>query len=283
MIGSFARKHPETGYRRLAYQMMDEGVVAVSPESVYRVLKSAEIIGNRPKSEPSRKGKGFEQPKIAHEHWHIDIAYINICGTFYYLCTVLDGYSRYILHWELKEHMREQDVEIVLQWGREKYPQARPRIISDNGGQFIAKEFKEFIRICEMTHVRTSPYYPQSNGKIERWHKSLKEEALRRQTPLSLEDGRQVVGRYVEEYNRRRLHSAIGYVTPEVKLEGKEEEIIKERERKLKTARAARKERWEQAQAEMRDLCSKPKEVMQEVILHQVNPLRPEVQNSNSR
>lgn len=282
-IVSFARKHPETGYRRLAYHMMDEDVVAVSPESVYRVLKSAEVIGNRPKSGASRKGKGFEQPKLAHEHWHIDISYINICGTFYYLCTLLDGYSRYILHWELKKQMTEQDVEIVLQRAREKYPKARSRIISDNGPQFIAKEFKEYIRICEMTHVRTSPYYPQSNGKIERWHKSLKEESLRRQTPLSLEDGRRVVGKYVEEYNGRRLHSAIGYVTPEAKLAGREGEIINERKKKLEAARAARKERWEQAQAETRDLNLEAKEAVQEVILHQVKPLRPEVQNSNSR
>jgi hypothetical protein len=92
-------------------------------------------------------------------------------GTFYYLCSVLDGYSRAIVHWEIREAMREVDVETILQRARENHPQARPRIISDNGPQFIAREFKEFIRIAGMTHVRTSPYYPQSNGKIEAWQK----------------------------------------------------------------------------------------------------------------
>jgi putative transposase len=75
--------------------------------------------------------------------------------------------------------MTEANIEIILQAAKEKHPEARPRIISDNGPQFIAKDFKEFIRISGMTHVRTSPYYPQSNGKIERWHKSLKGECIR--------------------------------------------------------------------------------------------------------
>ncbi len=91
-----------------------------------------------------------------------------------------------------------------------------------------------------MTHVRTSPYYPQSNGKIERWHQTLKATAIRPQTPLTLEDARRIVARFVAEYNERRLHSGIGYVTPRTKLEGREREVFKERDRKLETARAVR-------------------------------------------
>jgi transposase InsO family protein len=86
---------------------------------------------------------------------------------------------------------------------------AKPRIISDNGPQFIARDFKEFIRISGMTHVRTSPYYPQSNGKIERWHKSLKGECIRPGTPLTKEDARQLIEKYVDHYNTVRLHSAL--------------------------------------------------------------------------
>ena len=124
------------------------------------------------------------QPLAIHEYWHIDISNLNIKGTFYYLCSVLDGCSRYIVHHEIRESMKESDVEMVLQRAKEKYPAARPRIISDNGPQFIAKDFKEFIRISGMTHVRTSPYYPQSNGKLERWHKTLKGECVRPGSPL---------------------------------------------------------------------------------------------------
>ncbi len=93
--------------------------------------------------------------------------------------------------------MKEADVEIVLQKAHEFYPEATPRIISDNGPQFIAKDFKEFIRIRGMTHVRTSPYYPQSNGKIERFHQTLKGECIRQKTPLNLDDAKSVVGEYV--------------------------------------------------------------------------------------
>ncbi len=93
-------------------------------------------------------------------------------------------------------------------------------VISDNGPQFVAKDFKEFIRLCGMTHVKTSPYYPQSNGKNERCYQTIKGECLRIKTPLTLEDAQRIVAGYVAYYNTVRLHSAIGYVTPEDKLEG---------------------------------------------------------------
>jgi len=227
--------------------MIDSNSVAVSPATVYRVLKEAGRIG-RANHKPSLKGTGFVQPIKPHEHWHIDISYININGTFYYLCSVLDGFSRSILHWEIREAMTEQDVEIILQKAREKHPDATPRIISDNGPQFIALDFKKFVRQCGMTHVRTSTYYPQSNGKIERWHKSLKQECIRPKVPLSLDDARRLVGEYVDHYNNVRLHSAIGYVTPTDKLEGRAEQIQAERDRKLEAARARRKERNRQAE-----------------------------------
>ena len=150
---------------------------------------------------PSLKGTGFQQPTQPHQHWHVDISYINICGTFYYQCSVLDGYSRYLVHWELRRSMTEAEVEVILQRAHERYPDAKPRIISDNGPQFIAKDFKEFVRQVGMTHVRTSPYYPQSNGKIERWHQSMKAECIRPQTPLSEEDARRLMTKYVEHYN----------------------------------------------------------------------------------
>ena len=238
-IIAFYAKHPDEGYRRLAYMMLDAAEVAVSPSSVYRALKKAGMLKKWAKTS-SRKGKGFHQPQKPHKHWHIDIAYINICGTFYYLCSVLDGYSRYVVHWEIRESMREADVEVVLERAREKFPEAKARVISDNGPQFVAKSFKEYIRVCGMTHVRTSPFYPQSNGKIERWHKSLKTECIRPRTPLSLEDARRIVDRFVRCYNSERLHSAIGYVTPKDKLAGREAAIFADRKRKLAKARERR-------------------------------------------
>jgi putative transposase len=155
---------------------------------------------------------------------------------------VLDGYRRSIGHWEIRETMKEEESELILQRARERFPTATPRLIADNGPQFIAQDFKEFIRVCGMTHVKTSPSYPQSNGKIERFHRTSTGDCIRTETPLCLEDARRVVGRYVEHSNTVRLHSAIGYVTPQAKLEGREKTIFAERDRKLEAARERRKQ-----------------------------------------
>lgn len=239
-IIAFHDLYPLEGYRRLAYMMLDADIVAVSPSSVYRVLKAAGKLARRAGA-PSRKGTGFDQPLRAHEHWHVDVSYINVAGTFFYLCSLLDGYSRFIVHWELRESMTEAEIETIIQRARERSPGERPRIISDNGPQFVAKDFKEFIRTCGMTHVKTSPYYPQSNGKIERWHKTLKGECIRVKTPLSLEDARRLVAEFVEHYNTVRLHSAVGYVTPADKLAGRAEAIWAARRQKLAAADARRR------------------------------------------
>ena len=170
----------------------------------------------------------------------MDVSYLNICGTFYFMCSVLDGCSRSIVHWEIREQMQEIDVEVILQRAREKYPAANPRIITDNGPQFVSRDFKEFIRIAGMTHVKTSPYYPQSNGKIERYHRTIKGECIRVTALWSLDDARRVVTGYVQHYNEVRLHSAIGYVTPQTKLRGAEKQVFAERDRKLEAARERR-------------------------------------------
>ena len=247
-IIQYHHEHPLEGYRRLTFMMLDGDVVAVSPSSVWRVLRNAGLL-SRWKGKPSLKGTGFMQPLQPHEHWHVDVSYINVSGTFYYLCSVLDGCSRYVVHWDLRESMTEADVEIILERAKEKYPEAKPRIISDNGPQFIARDFKEFIRVSGMTHVRTSPYYPQSNGKLERWHQSVKSECIRPLTPLTLEDARRLIQRYVDYYDGVRLHSAIGYVTPADRLVGRQAEIHAARDRKLEQARQLRQLRRQQASA----------------------------------
>jgi putative transposase len=221
--------------------MLDADVVACSPASVYRVLKAAGLLaGQAPNI--TKKGTGYVQPLQPHQEWHVDISHLNIAGTFYFLCSILDGYSRFIVHSEIREKMEEIDVETIVQRAREKFPNQRPRIITDNGPQFIAKDFKEFIRIAGMTHVRTSPYYPQSNGKIERWHKTVKGDCIRLKVPLSLDEARRTVSEYITHYNQVRLHSAIGYITPKNMLEGRDQVIHAERDRKLAEARERRKQ-----------------------------------------
>ena len=225
----------------MTFMMLDANVVACSPTSVYRVLKKAGLLAGQTPT-VTKKGTGYVQPLKAHQEWHVDISYLNIAGTFYFLCSILDGYSRYIVHWEIREKMEEVDVQTILHAAREKFPGVQPRIISDNGPQFIAKDFKEFIRVTGMTHVRTSTYYPQSNGKLERYHKTIKGECIRIQVPLSRDDAQRIVTDYVAHYNQVRLHSAIGYVTPNDRLLGNDDIIHAERDRKLAEAREQRKQ-----------------------------------------
>jgi transposase InsO family protein len=234
-------QHPFDGYRRLTYMMIDENIVAVSPSTVYRVLKRSGLM-DKFSGQPSKKGTGFNQPSSPHKHWHIDISYINIDGTFYYMCTIIDGHSRFIIQWDIGECMKESDIELIIERAKETYPGVTPRIISDNGPQFISKDFKEYIKLSGMTHVRTSPYYPQSNGKIERFHKTIKTETIRKRPPESLKDAVNVLTNYIEFYNTKRLNSAIGYITPQDMLEGKAEAILEERKIKLENARKAREE-----------------------------------------
>ncbi len=233
------------GYRRLTYRMLDEDIVAVSPSSVYRVLKTEGLLNSWNTAKTSKKGDGFKQPDAVHKHWHIDIKYINFRGTFLFLISVMDGYSRYILHHELRTQMSEYDVQLTIQRAKEKYPDAKPIIISDNGSQFISKDFQEFIKFLELTHIRTSIAYPQSNGKLERFHRSLGMECLNTRSFITLEDARKTIASYIDYYNRVRLHSSLFFLTPEDFLLGRVKDKIAKREQKLKMAAKNRAMSWQ--------------------------------------
>jgi putative transposase len=238
-IIAFAKRWPLEGYRRLTYMMMDADIACVTPSTTYRVLKAAGLMGRKPIAN-SKKGKGFDQPTTAHQHWHIDVTHLNLGGSYYYLFAVIDGYSRAIVHWEIAQTMKEPRIELGLQRAKERYPTARPRIISDNGPQFISHDFKAFIRLAGMTHVRTSPYYPQSNGKMERWFGTAKNECLRPAQPKTEAEANKLVSGYVAHYNEVRLHSSIGYVAPMSRLSGEDAAIQTQRKAKLAKARQIR-------------------------------------------
>jgi len=123
-IIGFAKQHPGEGYRRLTYMMLDADVVAVSPSSTYRGLKAAGLLRRWNTTTSPTKERGFQQPTAPHQHWHIDIKYVNFHGTFLFLTSVFDDFSRMILHHELRLSMAEYDVEITVQRALEKYPDA---------------------------------------------------------------------------------------------------------------------------------------------------------------
>lgn len=222
-----ARAHPELGYARLTYHMADTGVAAVSPSTVYTILREAGLIGRwQPAREAHRQG--FHQPLRPHEQWHTDIAYLNILGTQYFLLAVLDGYSRAILHHEIRCTMTTTDVEIVLERALATLPAdtPRPRLITDNGSQYVSAQFTQYLRTTGLSHSRTRVRHPQSNGKYERWNQTAKVECVRRMAlggrddPEALAEAQQVLARYVTHYNTTRPHSALHYLTPADYLRG---------------------------------------------------------------
>ena len=158
-IVAFKRRNPTVGGVRLAYMMLDQGVVAVSPSTVFRVLREA-VLSSRWTLPEGRKAsrQGFHQPKSPHEQWHTDIAYINLRGTHYFFISVLDGYSRAIVFWDLCLSMTTADVELVIQRALETLPKgmAKPRIISDNGPQYLSTEFRSYLRDQEVVHCSVS-------------------------------------------------------------------------------------------------------------------------------
>ncbi|WP_346660423.1 integrase core domain-containing protein [Nannocystis sp. RBIL2] len=146
------------------------------------------------------------------------------------------------MHWEFLDRMTEADVELILQRALEVHPGAHPRVISDNGSQFIAGDFRRFIDLAGLTHVRTSVNYPQANGKIERYHRTLDKNTIHAVTP---DGAHATIATRIDHYNNHRLHSAIGYVSPRDKLLGRETEIWAGRDRKLEAARELRRKRRE--------------------------------------
>lgn len=252
LIEEFARDHYSNndyflkdGYRRIAYQMVDLDIVAVHPSSVYRVLKKAGLLNKWNTVKKSTKGKGFNQPGHPHRDWHVDIKYLNFKGSFLFLITVIDGFSRYVIHHEIRHTMNEYDVELTIQKAKDKYPDATPRIISDNGGQFISKDFKTFIKEAELLHIRTSVNYPEANGKIERWHRTISEECLRIKNPITFDDFKVYIEDYINFYNTKRLHASLFYLTPEDFLLGRVKNRIKQREEKFIMAENLRSQYWE--------------------------------------
>jgi transposase InsO family protein len=166
--------------------MLDSDVAAASPTTVWRVLNKEGPL--RPwKPTPSKKGTGFQQPLGPHQHWHVDVSYINVSGTFYYLVSVLDGCSRYIARWDIRESITEVDVEIILDRAKEKAPAARPRIIPDKRAAVYSEGFQGAYQDQREDARQDFSPLSASNGKIERWHQSLKREYIRPGTPLSVD------------------------------------------------------------------------------------------------
>jgi putative transposase len=236
---SYALAHPREGYRRLTWKMVDADVAYLSPSSVYRVLSDADLLYRWKRSH--RVGEKPTGPTGPNQRWHTDIMYLRVADVWYFLVTVLDGYSRYVVHWELLESMRAADVRLVIQHALEANGLKNVEIISDNGSQFTSADFKALVRQFELQHIRIRTYHPESNGTIERFHRSTRE-ALGEDDLRNLGQARELIGRWVKHYNDERLHASLQYLPPAEFHRGQPDERIAERSRKLEQARQNREQ-----------------------------------------
>jgi transposase InsO family protein len=239
---SYRDQHPDIGYRKFTWQMVDSNVAFLSESKVYDILSENNRLAGWNRVDNGSTEKEYRhKPKYVHYHWHADIAYIKVGGIFYFLIMMLDGYSRYLLGWELMTDMLGGTVENFVQRVKEKYPHARPRLINDNGSQFISHDFKRLLQKLEIQQIFTRRNHPQTNGKIERMNGSVKQEALRPGQPSDFQEAWEILNKYSYEYNHQRLHAGINFLRPADMFFGRGNLVLNERREKLEKARANRK------------------------------------------
>ena len=231
-----ALAHPEKSSRQLAWKFTDEQEYFISESSVYRILKGFDLVQSPAFLMVPAKDK-FENPTTkVNELWQTDFTYFKIVDWgWYYLSTVLDDYSRYILAWKLSATMAADDVEETLNIALKKSGleevrvRHRPRLLSDNGPAYLSKDLKQFLKRKNIEHIRGAPYHPMTQGKIERWHRSMKN-VVKLQNYYSPSELEQSITEFVDYYNNQRYHESINNLTPADVYFGKSEEVLTRRE-----------------------------------------------------
>jgi transposase InsO family protein len=240
---------PERSPRELAWQLTDREGHFLSESSVYRILRAYDLMPS-PAFIVLAAGKTFQHPTHRpNELWQTDFTYLQVVGWgWYYLSTVLDDYSRYIIAWMLRTSMQAADVTETLDLARAKtgidrvQVVHRPRLLSDNGPCYVSGELADYLETHKISHTRGAPYHPMTQGKIERYHRSMKNvvKLEKYHSPWELE---RAIARFVTDYNHRRLHEALDNVTPADVYEGRRLAILTRREQiKRRTLQQRRRE-----------------------------------------
>lgn len=241
-----ARAHPLLGYKRLTWAMVDENVAFLRPWMVYQALAAAGLLGRRrPAPEGLRRPAAADHPD---QRWHTDLMTLYFDGRWFWLVDVLDAYSRYLVHAEVLLTARATVVQTAVQRALDTLTgqprlAGEPEIVHDGGPQFLGDEWSLFVRHAGLTDVRTRFYHPQSNGRDERLHRTIREEV-----PVVPDDTlyrvQQLIGDFRVYYNERRPHSALHYLRPNDYYRGDPIARLAEREAKLAKAVEARQQYW---------------------------------------
>ena len=235
-VVDFALEHEELTPRELAVKYTDEKRYFVSESSVYRILSAEDLI-TAPAHVVIRAADEFrDKTSRPNELWQTDFTYLKVIGWgWFYLSTILDDYSRYIIAWKLCKTMKAADVTDTLELALvasgcdNAAVVQKPRLLSDNGSSYVAAELAEYLCAKGMDHVRGAPHHPQTQGKIERWHQTMKNRVLLEHYFLPGDLERQIAA-FVDHYNNRRYHESIGNLTPADVYFGRDQQILKQRE-----------------------------------------------------
>jgi putative transposase len=216
----------------------------VSPSTVYRILREEGLLMSRKIHRRAAGVAYVQEPSRPGELWATDISYVFIEGYgFFYLFSVLDAFSRYVVHWELRPTMTTDDAKEVLLTAVRKAgitPEHRLRLLHDNGTQFVSRQFKRFLKDLKIQQVRTAYRHPETNGRLERYHLTLKDATVRLETYKTPAQARAAIERFVYDYNTQRPHQALDYVTPASVHFGYADELRRQRQQRREQARTYR-------------------------------------------
>jgi len=236
-IVDFALEKPELTPRELAVKFTDTQNYFVSESSVYRILKALDLITSPAFVVVKAADEFHDKTTAINQLWQTDFTYLKVIGWgWFYLSTILDDYSRYIIAWKLCTTMKASDVtdtlELALQASGcdQVSVRHRPRLLSDNGASYISSDLADWLKDNRMDHVRGAPYHPQTQGKIERWHQTLKNRVLLENYFLP-GDLKASIEAFVAHYNHQRYHESLNNVTPADVYFGRDKVILLERER----------------------------------------------------
>ena len=235
-VVELALVHPEKSCRQIAWLFVDEMGYFLSESSVYRILKGYDLVQSPVFQMIPAKDK-FEKPtKRVNELWQTDFTQFRVVNWgWYYLSTVLDDYSRYILAWKLSSTMGVSDVQDTLEMALDKSGlqtarvRHRPRLLSDNGPAYLSRDLAKFIKRKQMEHIRGAPFHPMTQGKIERWHRTMKN-VVKLQNYYSPEELERAIAEFVHYYNQERYHESLDNLTPADVYHGRREEMLTRRE-----------------------------------------------------
>jgi putative transposase len=251
-VCDFARAHPLMGYKRLTWAMVDQGIACLRPGQVYHVLQRANLLARRPPLalDPLRRPTPPDHPD---QVWHLDLMYLYLRPRWFYLVDILDGYSRYLVHWKLNLTMHADLVMLAVQEALDTLPQRRsgePQLVHDHGSQFVSREWRTFVTLAGAGDIRTRVAHPESNGRLERLHRTHREEGLIGENLTDYAHGVAALTRWHDYYNHRRPHSALRYLRPVDYYRGNPEARLAERRQKLQSAMAARQLYWKVQKAQ---------------------------------